>query len=118
MSAQQPEISFDYVWAIPLYPQPDVAGVDEPGVNVDEDGLGDDMSLEDALRPSNRSCSPFPLEGLAGNWNSKYNYSGSLRSEPKVCTFPRLSKAVMNTLVTDEPFRQDAQCVFSLFESR
>jgi len=67
MSAQQPEISLDYVWAIPLYPQPDVAGVDEPGVNVDEDGLGDDMSLEDALRPSNRSCSPFPLEGLAGN---------------------------------------------------
>ena len=108
ISAQRPEIRFDYVSAIPLYPQPDVAGVDG-----DEDGLGDDMSLEDVLRPSNRSGSPFPLESLAGNWNLKYSYSGSFKSEPKVCTVPRLFNAVMNTIVTDEPFRQDAQCVFS-----
>ena len=74
--------------------------------------MGDDMSLADALRPSNRSGSPFPLEGLAGNPNSKYSYFGSLRSEPKVCAVPRLLQAVMNTIVTDEPFRQDAKCVF------
>ena len=113
ISTQRPEISFDDISAIPSYPQPDVASVDDAGVDVDEDGLDDDMSLADALRPSNRSGSPFPLEGLAGNSNSKYNYSGSLRSEPKVCTVPRLFKTVMNTIVTDEPFRQDAQCVFS-----
>ena len=70
----------------------DGAGGDE---DEDEDGLGDDMSLEDALRPSDRRGSLFPLEGLAGNGNSKYSYSGSLRSEPKVCTVPRLFKAVM-----------------------
>ena len=112
ISTQRPEISFDDISAIPSYAQPDVAGVDEAGVDVGDDGLGDDMSLEDALRPSNRSGSPFPLEGLAGTGNSKYNYSGSLRSEPKVCTVLRLFKAVMNVIVTDEPFRQDAKCVF------
>jgi len=83
--------------------------VDDAGVDVDEDGLDDDMSLADALRPSNRSGSSFPLEGLAGNSNSNFNYSGNLRSEPKGCTVPRLFKAVMNTIVTDEPFRQDAR---------
>ena len=95
ISMQRPEISFDDISAIPSYKQPDVARVDGAGVDADEDGLGDDMSLEDALQPSNRSGSPFPLEGLAGNGNSKYSYSGSLRSEPKVCTVPRLFKAVM-----------------------
>ena len=87
--------------------------MDEAGVDVYEDGPDDDLTLENALRPSNRSGSPFPLEGLAGNGNSKYSYSGSLRSEPKVCTVPRPFKAVVNTIVADEPFLQDAQCVFS-----
>ena len=109
ISTQRPEISFDDMSAIPSYLQPDVASVDEAGVDVDKDGLDDDMSLADALRPSNRSGSSFPLEGLAGNSNSKFNYSGSLRSESKVCTVPRLFKAVMNTIITDEPFRQDAR---------
>ena len=95
ISIQRPEISFDDISAIPSYPRPDVARVDEAGVDADEDVLGDDMSLEDALRPSNRSGSPFPLEGLTGNGNSKYSYTGSLKSEPKVCTVPRLFKAVM-----------------------
>ena len=94
-SIQRPEISFDDISAIPSYPRPDVARVDEAGVDADEDVLGDDMSLEDALRPSNRSGSPFPLEGLTGNGNSKYSYTGSLKSEPKVCTVPGLFKAVM-----------------------
>jgi hypothetical protein len=87
--------------------------VGEAGEDVGGDGLSDDMSLADALRPSNRSGSPFPLDGLAGNGNSKYSYSGSLRSEPKVRTVPQtLSEPAMNTMITDEPFRQDAQRVF------
>ena len=81
ISTQRPEISFDDISAIPSYPQPDVASVDEAGVDVDEDGLDDDMSLADALRPSNRSGSPFPLEGLVCNVNTKYGYSGRLRSQ-------------------------------------
>jgi hypothetical protein len=92
-----------------------VAGVDKAGVDVGEDGLDDDMdmSLAEALRPTNRSGSPFPLEGMAGSGHSKYNYSVSLRSEPKVCTVLRLFKAFMNAIVTDEPLRQDAKCLLS-----
>jgi len=88
-----------------------MAGVDAAGEDVGEDGLDDDAAEE--LQPPNRSGSPFPLEGLAGNGNSKYNYSVNLRSEPKVCTALRLFRAVMNVIAIDEPFRQDAKCVFS-----
>jgi hypothetical protein len=87
--------------------------VDEAGVDVGEDGLDDDMSLAEALRPTNHSGSPFPLEGMAGSGHSKYSYSVSLRSEPKVCTVPRLFKSFMNAIVSDEPFRQNAKCIFS-----
>lgn len=53
------------------------------GAAVDEDGHEDDMSLEEALLPPTRGGSPYPLEDVAGP--GKYNYSVSLRSEPKVC---------------------------------
>jgi hypothetical protein len=92
ISSPRSEPSFDDISAIPFCPQPNVAGVDEAGVDAGEDGLDDDMSLAEALRPSNRSGSPFPLEGMAGDGHSKYSYSVSLRSEPKVCTVPRLSQ--------------------------
>jgi hypothetical protein len=113
ISTQEPEISFDDISAIPSYQQPNMAGVDEAGVDVGEDDLDDDAAMAEELQPPNRSGSPFPLEGLAGNGNTKYNYSVSLRSEPKVCTVLRLFRAVMNVMAIDEPFRQDAKCVFS-----
>jgi len=61
-----------------------VAGADEAGDGVGEDGLEDDMSLAEALRSPSRAGSPFPSEGMPDNGHSKYSYSVSLRSEPKV----------------------------------
>lgn len=115
ISSLKSEASFDEISAISFHSQPNVAGVDGAGVDVAEGGLDDDMdmSLAEALRPTNRSGSPFPLEGMPGSGHSKYNYSVSLRSEPKVCTVLRLFKAFMNAIVTDEPLRQDAKCLLS-----
>ncbi|KAI0288447.1 hypothetical protein BC826DRAFT_1093036 [Russula brevipes] len=83
ISTQRPELSFDDISAIPSYPRHDVVGADEVGVGVGEDGLEDDLSLAQALRSPSDGGSPFPLDGVASNGNSKHSYSVSLRSEPK-----------------------------------
>ena len=78
-STQRTDISFDDISAIPPYPPPNRVGLDEAEIN--EDGLDDDLSLAEALQP------PFSPEDAAGDGHSnslKYNYSVSLRSEPKV----------------------------------
>jgi hypothetical protein len=85
VSIQRSEISFDDISAIPLYPQSNVVPSDVAGVEVGQDGL-EDMSPAEALPPPSRGGSPFPSEGMAGNGHSKYSYSVSLRSEPKVCS--------------------------------
>ncbi|KAH9169868.1 hypothetical protein EDB89DRAFT_1981781 [Lactarius sanguifluus] len=82
-STQRTNISFDDISAIPPYPPPNRVGLDEAEIN--EDGL-DDLSLAEALQPLSHVGSPFSPEDVAadGHTNSvKYNYSVSLRSEPK-----------------------------------
>ena len=77
---QRTDISFDDISAIPSYPPPDKLG-------LDEDGLDDDLSLAEALQTLSHAGSPFPPDEAAGDGHSnslKYNYSVSLRSEPKV----------------------------------
>ncbi len=79
------QISFDDISAIPPYPPPNRAGLDE--VDINEDDLDDGFSLAEALQPLSHTGSPFPPEHAAGNGHSnsvKYDYSVSLRSEPKV----------------------------------
>jgi hypothetical protein len=66
---QRTDISFDDISAIPPYSPPNKLGLDEE----------DDLSLTEALQ--SHAGSPFPPDGDA---HSKYNYSVSLRSEPKV----------------------------------
>lgn len=82
VSIQRSELSFDDVSSIPLYPQSNIAASVEAGVGDDLE----DMSLAKALRPPSRGSPPFAPEGVAGNVHSKYSYSVSLRSEPKVRT--------------------------------
>lgn len=103
-STQRSGNSFDDVSVIPSHPQSNMVGADEAGVGVGEDDLEDDLSLAEALQPPSRGGSPFPLEGVAGSGHSKYSYSVSLKSEPKVCTLPRLFKIFMSPIVTDQPF--------------
>jgi hypothetical protein len=91
VSIQRSEISFDDISAIPLYPQSNIVPSDEAGVEVGQVGQ-EDMSLVESIPPPSRGGSPFPSEGMAGNEHSKYSYSVSLRSEPKVCTVLRLLK--------------------------
>lgn len=78
---QRTDISFDDISAIPPYPN-------KLGLDGVEDGLDDDMSLAEALQPLSHAGSPFSPDEAAGDGHSnsmKYNYSVSLRSEPKVC---------------------------------
>jgi hypothetical protein len=82
-STQRTEISFDDVSAIDSYLPSNKIGVQD--TEVGEDDHEDDMSLEEALQPPSRGGSPFPLEDISGHGHSKYSYSVSLRSEPKVC---------------------------------
>src|SRR6266403_2857651 len=89
VSIQRSEISFDDVSAIPLYPQSNIVVSDEAGVEVGRDDL-EDMSLVEALPPPSHGGSSFSPEGVAGDVHSKYSYSVSLRSEPKVCIVLRL----------------------------
>src|SRR5712675_797557 len=77
VSSQRLETSFDDISVIPSYPQANVAGADEAGDGVGEDGLEDDMSLAEALRSPSRAGSPFPSEGMPDNGHSKYSYSVS-----------------------------------------
>lgn len=111
-STQRSELSFDDVSAIPLYAQSNVVASDEAGVGVGRDDL-EDMSLAEALRPPSRDGPPFAPEDVAGNVHSKYSYSVSLRSEPKVRTVLRPLRGRHEPKVTDQPFRQNAKCVFS-----
>lgn len=114
LSIQRSEISFDDVSAIPSHPQSNVVSSDEAGVEVGQDGL-EDMSLAEALPPPSRGGSPFSSEGMAGNGHSKYSYSVSLRSEPKVCTVLRILRG------RHEPSNYRAtlltKCEMCLFES-
>jgi hypothetical protein len=112
VSIQRSELSFDDVSAIPSYPQSNVVASDGPGVGVGRDDL-EDMSLAEALRPPSRGGSPFSPESMAGNVHSKYSYSVSLRSEPKVRTVLRRLRGRHEPKVADQPFRQNAKCVFS-----
>src|SRR6266852_791073 len=113
VSIQRSELSFDDVSAIPLYPRSNIVASDEAGVNgVGRDDL-EDMSLAEALRPPSRGASRVSPEGMAGNVHSKYDYSVSLRSEPKVRTVLRHLRDRHEHKVTDQPFRQNAKCVFS-----
>ena len=89
LSMQRSEISFDDISAIPSYPQSNAVAPDEAGVEVGRDDL-EDISLAEALPPPSRGGSSFASEGMAGDGHSKYSYSVSLRSEPKVCTVIRL----------------------------
>lgn len=111
VSIQRSELSFDDVSAIPMYPKPNIVASDEAGVNG-QDGL-EDMSLEEALQPPSRGGSPFAPEDMAGNVHSKYSYSVSLRSEPKVRTVLRSFKGSHEPNVTEQPFRQNAKCILS-----
>ena len=113
LSMQRSEISFDDISAIPSYPQSNVVAPDEAGVEVGRDRL-EDMSLAEALPPPSRDGSPYSSEGMADNGHSKYSYSVSLRSEPKVCAQSSdFSVAIMNLIITEQPFRQNAKCEFS-----
>jgi hypothetical protein len=112
VSIQRSELSFDDVSAIPLYPQSNIVASDEAGVGVGRDDP-EDMSLVEALRPPSRGGSPFSPEGMAGNVHSKYSYSVSLRSEPKVRTVLRRLRGRHEPKVTDQPFRPNAKCLFS-----
>jgi hypothetical protein len=77
-----------------------VVGADEGGIGVGEDGLEDDLSLAQALRSPSDGGSPFPLDGVASDGNSKHSYSVSLRSEPQVRTvLGGLLKALINPIV-------------------
>jgi hypothetical protein len=76
-SIQRTEISFDDVSAIASYSPPNTVGLEDA-----QDGHEHDMSLEEALQPPG---SPYPLEDMTGHGHSKYSYSVSLKSEPKVC---------------------------------
>ncbi|KAI9440630.1 hypothetical protein H4582DRAFT_1938265 [Lactarius indigo] len=83
-STQRTDISFDDISAIPPYPPPNRVGLGEAEIN--EDGLDDDLSLAEALQPLSHVGSPFSPEDAGGDGHSnsvKYNYSVSLRSEPK-----------------------------------
>ncbi|KAH9074702.1 hypothetical protein EDB83DRAFT_2352798 [Lactarius deliciosus] len=83
-STQRTNISFDDISAIPPYPPPNRVGLDEAEIN--EAGLDDDLSLAEALQPLSHVGSPFSPEDAAGDGHTnsvKYNYSVSLRSEPK-----------------------------------
>jgi hypothetical protein len=97
VSIQRSELSFDDVSVIPL---PNIVASDEAGVGVGRDDL-EDMSLAEALRPPSRGGSPFSSEGMAGNVHSKYSYSVSLRSEPKVRTVLRRLRGRHEPKVTD-----------------
>lgn len=112
VSIRRSEPSFDDVSAIPLHPQSNIVALDEAGVGVGPDDL-EDMSLAEALRPPSRGGSPFAPEDMAGNVHSKYNYSVSLRSEPKVRTVLRRLGGRHEPKVTDQPIRQNAKRVFS-----
>lgn len=79
---QRTEISFDDISAIPPYPPPNKLGLDEAEIN--EDGLDDDLSLAEALQPLSHTGSPYAPEEDGHSNSLKYNYSVSLRSEPKV----------------------------------
>ena len=70
---QRTEITFDDISAIPPNK------LDEAEIN--EDGLNDDLSLAEALQPLSHTGSPYAPEE---DGSLKYNYSVSLRSEPKV----------------------------------
>ena len=109
VSIQRSELSFDDVSAIPSYPQSNIVASDEAGVGVGRDDL-EDMSLAEALRPPSRGGSPFSPEGVV---HSKYSYSVSLRSEPKVRTVLRRFRGRHESKVIGQPFRQNAKCVFS-----
>lgn len=74
-STQRTEISFDDISAIPPYPPPNLNEAE-----INGDGLDDDFSLAEALHTG----SHFPPEEDAHSNSLKYNYSVSLRSEPKV----------------------------------
>ncbi|KAI0255954.1 hypothetical protein BJV78DRAFT_1279159 [Lactifluus subvellereus] len=87
-SDQRAEISFDDVSAIPSYPPPNKAGIED--ADVGGAGHEDDMSLEEALQPPSRGGSPFPLGDMDSHGHSKYSYSVSLRSEPKTSPFDRM----------------------------
>jgi hypothetical protein len=76
-SIQRTEISFDDVSAIASYLPSNKVGVEDA-----QDGREHDMSLEEPLQPPG---SPYPLEDMTDREHPKYNYSVSLRSEPKVC---------------------------------
>ena len=60
---------------VPPYPPPNFNEAE-----INGDGLDDDFSLAEALHTG----SPFPPEEDAYSNSVKYNYSVSLRSEPKV----------------------------------
>ena len=113
VSIQRSEPSFDDVSAIPLYPQSNIVPSDEAGVNGVGRGDLEDMSLVEALQPPSRGGSPFAPEDMAGNVHSKYSYSVSLRSEPKVRTVLEHLIDRHEPKVTDQSFRQNAKCVFS-----
>ncbi|KAI9451888.1 hypothetical protein F5148DRAFT_1378754 [Russula earlei] len=100
VSSQRSDISFDDISAIPSYPQSNVVATDGTGVGIGEDGVEDDMSLEEALRPPSAGGSPFPLEDMADNGHSKHSYSVSLRSEPKTSPFDRMRNVSFRKPIT------------------
>jgi hypothetical protein len=74
VSTQRTDISFDDISAITPYPPPNMEA------EINKNSLDDDLSLAEALRTGTH----FPPEEDGHSDSVKYNYSVSLRSEPKV----------------------------------
>ncbi|KAF8261523.1 hypothetical protein EI94DRAFT_1810185, partial [Lactarius quietus] len=87
-STQRTDISFDEISAIPPYPPPSRVALGEAEIN--EDGFDEDLSLAEALQPLSHTGSPFPPEEDGHSNSLKYNYSVSLRSEPKPSPFDKM----------------------------
>ncbi|TFY75362.1 hypothetical protein EWM64_g8650, partial [Hericium alpestre] len=104
----QDDISFDDVSAIPALPQapPEHDSMDDSDFDMGEFGLPngaerqmhgepreeDDLSLTDALQSVSRTSSPYPPEETENDTTRKkfYDYSVSLKSEPKASPFGKL----------------------------
>ncbi|KAI0057426.1 hypothetical protein BV25DRAFT_1892643 [Artomyces pyxidatus] len=83
-------LSFDDVSAIPSLPGVHDSGMDEADMDLSgaahEDGL-EDLSMADALQSISRTSSPEPD---SGRMQKKYDYSVSLKSEPKASPFDKM----------------------------
>ncbi|KAI0272548.1 hypothetical protein BC834DRAFT_352280 [Gloeopeniophorella convolvens] len=91
VSTQHTDLSFDEISAIPSFRPVNVNGSGE-AAHISDDGLDEDMSLAEALQSVSPTGSPYPLVDLSGDRHSnskKYDYSVSLKSEPKVRVIPR-----------------------------